>query len=360
MFMSDDDKTCNRTYGMITRSMVEASKNTAIKVGNLGPELNFVAFSTYSTIIPYLSEKSKEMPQSDLVGAVWNYLDSFYSVLLGFSQLADSDNHRQIATKVKGLTNIANGIQLTTLTLLNYTSYAGFGFAAGAGLSFLHSLDDTIRCARRLLDYEYWLKDSEAEYQNLIIQQTILKGEIAALEAREGIEDNPLSWLEEKTLGLKRERLGELAVNIEKLKADIDAVKEVKRLTPELERKARKQLLDASLNSFAQGISFIGMLIFCFPDVDVSAATFVCVAAGLYLFKHMGSQRFFGLIADNKLPESEHEKDTDNLILESGDCPSTGIETGSDIENEGVNVSHCEPDNEDSDSDATLSTEPLR
>src|SRR5262249_49580282 len=142
--------------------------------GNTLPEWNYVGFSTYTLLIPeFLNLISRELattiPQAHkVVGPAWNYLDAGCSLIVGLCQLIDTENHRQVTTKIKGGLNIANAAQLVALTA---TGFGGPGFAIAFGIAFASSLDDTIRAMRRRYDFIYWLEDSLRELDR--VNQTL-------------------------------------------------------------------------------------------------------------------------------------------------------------------------------------------
>lgn len=189
-------------------------KGAAAEIADAIPENNYWGFSTYTMILPSVLKEigaAIELPQAGFTGPLWNYLDAACSAVVGISQLADKTNHRQVTTKVKGVINLLNSAQLTTLTAVNFSLLGAPGFAIAFGVGFAMSLEDTTRAARRLTSLDYWLKDSLTLLQKTMSQIKELKTEIAELE--QVILQNPKSTMTKWALQHKKARLGDKAKN---------------------------------------------------------------------------------------------------------------------------------------------------
>ena len=210
-----------------------------------------------------------------MLRAVWNHLDAAFLILQGIYQLADEREHRRTARKLKGLTNIAAGTQLFTLTIANPLLYAGPAFAAAVGLSFVHSWEDLYRCYKRTKDREYWYKDTLSELEKL-------SEEIKRLEA---ISGNKSSFFGGMTDGRKRkliEQRDKLQGYIEKYSEDntqipSDALKE-----------CQKDLNEAWQNTLIWMAAFIAVTMTCFMPMTATPAwaCLVAVSAG-FVWKNM-------------------------------------------------------------------------
>lgn len=158
--------------------------DTAAKIADGLPENHYWGFSAYTMLLPYIFKEvglSLQLPQSALSGPIWNYLDAACSAVVGIQQLTDKTNHRAVTNKIKGAINLLNGVQLTTLTAVNFSLLGGPGFALAFGIGFALSLDETIRAIRRFESFEYWLKDSLSQLEKTDTLIKTLEKEITEL-----------------------------------------------------------------------------------------------------------------------------------------------------------------------------------
>lgn len=200
-------------------------KHYAAKVGDAAPENSYWIFSAYTIILPALLARlfSTQMPESASTGPAWNYGDAGFAAIVGFSQLVDSKTHRPHSSKAKGALNIGSAAQSIALTALNYAAFGSPAFAIGMGVSFLISLDETVRAFRRLESFNYWLKDSLAQLEKIEKRILGLKAKIKQLEEikselkTDHRSTKAVSW----ALRIKNEELTSLTSKKEELEDDI-------------------------------------------------------------------------------------------------------------------------------------------
>jgi hypothetical protein len=181
------------------------------------PENNYMAFSLYTMILPAVFSEISHiaLPEPGALGPMWNYLDASCSAILGVNQLLDTQSHRPVATKMKGLFNIGVGAEVATLTTLNFAVLGGPAFAAALGTGFIISLDDTVCAFARKYDFDYWLKDSLAQLEKLEALKAALKNEIFELTVAE------TAALGRWVLNRKKERLAQMEATKKELEKDI-------------------------------------------------------------------------------------------------------------------------------------------
>ena len=141
------------------------------------PENNYMAFSLYTMILPAVFSEISHiaLPEPGALGPVWNYIDAGCSAIVGMNQLIDTQSHRPIATKIKGLLNVGAGAEIATLTALNFAVLGGPGFAGALAMGFLLSLDETVCAFARKYSFDYWLKDSLAQLEKWEALRTNIK-----------------------------------------------------------------------------------------------------------------------------------------------------------------------------------------
>lgn len=206
-----------------TRTVVD----TASQIADALPENHYWGFSAYTMLLPYILKEvgvALQIPQSSLSGPIWNYLDAACSAVVGIQQLSDTTNHRSTTTKIKGAINLANGVQLATLTAVNFSLFGGPGFALAFGIGFALSLDETIKSVRRFENFSYWLKDSlsQLEKTNALIKSldteiTELKNSLSKFKSSQ--KPKMAVW----ALEHKLDRLHELRKTKTSLEKDITA-----------------------------------------------------------------------------------------------------------------------------------------
>jgi hypothetical protein len=123
--------------------------------------LNFMVFSTLKDVLHL--DANVDMA----LGKSWNILNGVFTLLLGITQLSDEREHRRVTRKLKGLTNVASGTQLLTLTAMNFSMYGGPALAASFGISFLHSLEGLYHRVRLMNDKAYWLRDVQSQLEGI-------------------------------------------------------------------------------------------------------------------------------------------------------------------------------------------------
>jgi hypothetical protein len=105
----------------------------------------------------------------------WNYLDAFYSVVLGTFQILDEEDYQQTQTKIKGVINLASGIQMFFLSFnpllnlalgLSSTTISGFSFAFSTLCALITASLDTYN-AYVETNFEGWLVERAKEWDFL-------------------------------------------------------------------------------------------------------------------------------------------------------------------------------------------------
>ena len=297
-----------------------AAPGTAItnKIANSAPEFNYYAFTAATLVVPeFVKPVHQFLGQGGaFLGPLWNYLDALCSGITGVSQLMDGETHRPVTTKIKGTLNILSTAQLTALTVVNQAAMlapgllGGPAFAAAFGTAFFISLDESLRCIRRLTEPDYWLKDSEAKFAKLKTSIATLESEIAELGTQK------LSSWGKYALSQKEDRLEKLKATRDELKEDIESCTSVydvekavthrnqkPKLTKEVRQKCLKELYNALANSLCVGVAFAGMLILCIPGAQMAGLVVAVAASTLYLIKHATQ-----LATSKPKPPKEEEK----------------------------------------------------
>lgn len=163
----------------------EAVGSKVLALADTLPENNYWAFSAYTTILPFILRELRcavQIPQAELTGHIWNYLDGICSVIVGIGQITENESHRPLATSIKGVVNVVSGGGLIGLTAWNFALFGGPGFAAAFGVGFVLSLDETNRNRRRLFDEDYWMTDTVAQIEKLNKLVKELENEIREME----------------------------------------------------------------------------------------------------------------------------------------------------------------------------------
>jgi len=267
------------------------SANIALASANTAPEFYYYSFSIATLGLTRYVDSVKTFVEGGggaFLGPLWNYLDALSSGIVGLSQVLDKSGYRKNVTKAKGYINILSTVQLAGLTLaeqglqLTPGLLGGPAFAAAFGVSFLISLDECVRCARRLSSDVYWLRDSNAQLIKLTKQYEDLDREIIFMP-------KPVGRLGKFAETQKLARLKQLDGNIKKLKADIGVVtyNTDKVALAKITREAQKDLFNAMANSFYLGTAFAGMLLLCIPGLAPVGWAAVMAASAMYLIlKH--------------------------------------------------------------------------
>ena len=308
------------------------------------PEINYWMFSAVTLVIPellkHLFHLIKKLPPTKISGPLWNYLDAICSGVTGVMQLLDTENHRQVATKLKGVVNILNTVQLTTLTAIKYAMFGGPAFAAAFGIGFALSLEDMVYAGRRMMSDDYWLEDSLA----MLKKKYELIGELALeLKIIKGIQGNQNNQTEQWAINQKEKRLEQLKLEKTELEKDIfakvyadknfyvdnfsekykswiienpqtdfekflaevntcsdknkeyvfgsDEIKKdcIKRAS-NINAKNGEQFKEAFSNSVAWGAAFVGMLLICFPPASAAYTAgllVIALASSIYLARNI-------------------------------------------------------------------------
>jgi len=191
--------------------------------------------------------------------------------------LSDERKHRRTMQKLKGLTNIANAVQLAILPGIP-------ALAASFGLSFIHSLEELQHCWKRWDNPQYWYEDAESERALLQEQLTRLRSIERNTTTKSGFFYNQLQ-----------------DNNIVKLNARIsvlnDYIREFDRtsiLHPEVRPECYKDLIEALLNTITQGIAFASIVMVCVMPIT-EPPVYLCIIAvvALTAAKYMGGIETF-------------------------------------------------------------------
>lgn len=312
------------------------------------PEYNYWILSSATVLGPAIVHEIRHspaiVPNSEVIGATWNYVDGGCSIAIGLLQLADTYHHRPLVNKLKGFFNCASGTQSIALTALSFATLGGPAFAIAGGIGFALSIDETIRMGRRKHNFDYWVKDNLAELDK--INSVILpdlrrqiaelnkisaeqKGRVSnwaltrkthrleefiakkeeiehdlthRLALRKYSDTNPLQAQQyQKELNSLTDRLAPKSTNIKKYHEDTRSFLQTLADAPkpadltssyakeqEIIKKNARNFKDASYNSFIWGVAFVGMLCICFPvpGAQIVGFTLIGLASALYLIKH--------------------------------------------------------------------------
>jgi hypothetical protein len=304
-------------------------KNASLKIADALPENNYWAFSAYTMLLPLIFKEvlhQVTLPQWALSGPVWNYADGVSSGIVGTIQILDNETHRQKATKVKGVFNILNGIQLTVLTKISFAAFGGPAFAAAFGVGFLLSLDETARSVRRYCSLEYWFKDSLAQYKKITDELLPnLQDEIDELKQKKRSNGDTLNTIEQWALNSKIKRIDALQSKKNELEQaltnrylnnpDNDSISKVissfcdlqnpntsefiknlesvqikgnasSKTEAQFKKEMKAEITNCLKDNVIWGLAFAGMLLICFPPTHLIGLVIVGVASGLYLAKN--------------------------------------------------------------------------
>lgn len=208
----------------VYHTILRESESAISILGTTLPELNYMAFSTYTLLAPLLLSTISQqlatlLPQAPgVVGPVWNYVDAASSGLLGAYQLFERENHRRFETKLKGGINLASALQLTAFTAINFPAFGPASFAAAFFFAFVNSLEDSVYYARRRCDFTFWLEDNFAELDHL--NQLIAEKEGQQLEKNKELQKSRIGrWI----VDCQKEHLDELKARKAELESDIKA-----------------------------------------------------------------------------------------------------------------------------------------
>ncbi len=259
----------------------------AIKVAESSPkymEAISCVFASISLVSAYFEPITLVVP--------WSYLNAANSFLIGISQLSDERKHRRTMQKLKGLTNIANAVQLATLPGIP-------ALAASFGLSFIQSLEELKHRWECWHNPQYWYEDAKSERALLQEQLTRLRSIERNTTTKSGFFYNQLQ-----------------DNNIVKLNARIrvlnDYIREFDRtsiLHPEVRPECYKDLIEALLNTITQGIAFASIVMVCVMPIT-EPPVYLCIIAvvALTAAKYMGLVETFAheaaelMVGENVVP----------------------------------------------------------
>jgi hypothetical protein len=302
------------------------------------PENNYWGLAAYTVIAPEILSHftAYALPQPDEIGMSWNYVDAACQGVTGLQQLFDQTSHRPIVTKTKGLFNLASGIQLMTLTLMGTGALGPIGFAAGAGVSFLMSMDEAIRQMRRLYSPEYFFVDTLAELdktEELINQKikslTALKSlPRADRDSKSGkfaidLAENTLKALEDRRKTLQHQmevtldaehcehrekpetsRLNQIVegynrtlitnnrcrIFLNKLRTrDVPSrahEEQIKKSAQAIRQKTKKAIVASVADSTLWALAFTGLVLGCIPGMQLPAVALIAAASAIFLYKN--------------------------------------------------------------------------
>ncbi len=355
--ISQHTHTEHEVNGPVRQEMVDVVSSSAERLANILPGNNLWGFTIYTILLPEILKEIGyfTLPQNAVTGPLWNYADAGCTIMVGARQLTDETTHRPIASKVKGMVNILSGVTVIALTGVSFTVFGGPMFAAGCGVGFVLSLDESIRAGRRFADPAYWLADSVAQIIKLdeLIQKS--QAEIAIMEQVLAQSDNSVAkWaLQRKKLRLQQftadfgELQQDVLIRLKTLKYQDDEARSTEHSaminnvlananlskTPQtdslrlfsvaidtvltqskedratacktanheldeqsIQRKCKKQLQQASQDSLIWGVAFTGSLLLCIPGLQIPGLALLAVAAALSL--HKNSDQIFAYIKE--------------------------------------------------------------
>ena len=345
----------------------------------VAPEISFWTFASYEVMIPAILEECRaiSIPQFKLLDCTWNGIDSIASCVIGLSQLADAQTHRQLATKISGVANLTSGIQLMVLTIL-LSPFLPIAFAAAAANDFVLSLDPLIYAIRRHWDFDFWLQDSFYQLNKLIQDEKALKEELSDFQQKIDNTENltnvskiradfvvlrktaRLEKISGQIVGLEQDMCCRLAyqkhqkglsskthlmvnervspdsklagVLVEQSAVSFDTLKRERILSEE----TRKELKRRSLNTAIFAMAAIGWVLFCVPGLQVPAAIIISITIALYLSKNI--HELIHLVSKYLKNEPEVQDDIqplvqDNVIVSLDTAEPRLLEGGTPIDN---------------------------
>ncbi len=227
--------------------------------------LNFMVFSTLKDVLHL--DANVDMA----LGKGWNILSGVFTLLLGITQLSDEREHRRVTRKLKGLTNVASGTQLLTLTAMNFSMYGGPALAASFGISFLHSLEDLYHCVRLMNDKAYWLRDVRSQLEGI-------NEEITRLNAMPKISVGFFSnkGYISKTKQALEKRQAKLQSYLSKSEGEI--------LSPGALDECKIELVKAMMNTTALGLACAAMVTACISPH--TALPIIILTSAMFLLKN--------------------------------------------------------------------------
>lgn len=265
----------NTTHAKFSDALSERIDDCVIQGAKWSPGIVEISFSVFSVCITALTESGLHSAAGGL-SQTFCYLNAINALWVGMEQLSDEREHRRTIRKIKGLTNIASGTQLLTLTSMNASLYGGPALAVAFGMSFLHSLEEVYRCGMRLISPAYRLKDAQSELEKL-------NEEIKRLDIILGNNSNTSSFFGSNF----RKRKMELSLQKEKLKDYIQNFSDTQ-IPAEALTKYRKDFVKAILDSATKGVVFSGMIMACI--MPITTVPVIAVALVILLKNRFSEQ----------------------------------------------------------------------
>ena len=324
------------------------------------PEVSYWAFGSYEVILPTILEQCRNISfpaHLKEVDLAWNGLDGVASCVIGLSQLADAQTHRQFNTKVSGAFNLMNGLQLLILTAL-VSPALPYAFIAASLNDFVLSLDPLIHAAKRVWDFDYWLDDSFSKLKKLYERSEALNQEIVMLKSREdkGLHPSEIQFQSQRLRDIHKQ-CSELEMDIlcrsysqvkkqgltfknetsiacylsdtsthspdfkEKLllmtEQDLSTVDES--IYQARDEKCREQdlleLKHRSMNTAIFALAVVGWTLMCIPGMQVPAVIIISMTIAFYLAK--STNALSSLMLSKAKPDSEDDSAAgrDTLLL---------------------------------------------
>jgi hypothetical protein len=283
----DDDKLNPSSYSGII-NQIGADAGQAAKVL---PDATFTGFSTYTLLMAQVCEEIHFLlPQNASTGNAWNIIDAACSVVVGVSQLM-SRSANPTVTKAKGVANVGSGTQLGLMTLFGL---GNIGFAIGVGIGFTQAIHDVSNTYRRINDHEFWYEDTKNTLGFLRNEARIISHDIGIINNELLIDSShvkKLNWVNER----KNIRIFKIEAEIAKLEGYIrlydvhissQSTDNNKTLPPEILKQLSDEMRGNIQNLLICGTAFVGMVLLCFPLLQIPALAFIAVAVGLYMYKH--------------------------------------------------------------------------
>jgi len=231
----------------------------AIKVAESSPkymEAISCVFASISLVSAYFEPITLVVP--------WSYLNAANSFLIGISQLSDERKHRRTMQKLKGLTNIANAVQLATLPGIP-------ALAASFGLSFIQSLEELKHRWECWHNPQYWYEDAKSERALLQEQLTRLRSIERNTTTKSGFFYNQLQAEISKVNTRKSTLDTYIDIYINSSSNNVS-------LHPDAKLECYKDLIKALLNTITQGIAFASMVMACIMPIT-EPPVYLCIIA---------------------------------------------------------------------------------
>jgi hypothetical protein len=212
-------------------------------------------------------------PMEEFGAPVLGFISAAFILISGTQHLTDRATHRPIVTQVKGLVKVLQSMQVVTTQSLILAGAAFLGpptLAAGVGLHFALSLDDTLYAYRRL-DRTYWLTDTKA---------MMLKNEQRLLE----LEQLMSTAVDEKTRDVLQKKWYKLVETQTQLSAHVHEAEHGQCETIDHENK--EKFYHAFSKSFILGMLFSGAVLLCIPGLQVPGLIILTAAIAVFLIKN--------------------------------------------------------------------------